>query len=462
MTICDPEPFVVQSGPSGFFQNVDWLSLALTTSVALSIYLFTLAPEVTAGSSGIYATAAMYPSGSIPSGHPLSTIYGWAFIQVLPFSNIAWRVTVSSAVAGALASGLVALVVSRTGARVTDDSGLSNALSSCEKAMCRVMAGVVAGLGLAFDGGLWCKSVTADTWPLSVFFFALTLCFLSRWFFDSERRRYLYAAAFVHGLNLCESQAFIPAAFGLPFLVALGDPKLGRQIFLGLSVCLWSVILMKDCMERFGWHIGPTTQNLVILGAMTATLCWTGLVLFTRKWFGDCKATTCCAAFFLVGLSFYFLLPVFSMTNPPVNWGYPRTIEGFFHVLSRGQFESLEPVSNSTQLLVQWEVCWKNAAIDFGYLYLIAAVIPLFFLANLSWLVRRWFIGLLLVWFVTNLVMMVALNVNQTGIEKYVSSYFVPTRLILAMLGGVGLMLVSMCVAAKRSGSPSANKAAVP
>ena len=47
---------------------------------------------------------------------------------------------------------------------------------------------------------------------------------------------------------------------------------------------------------------------------------------------------------FILGVSFYFgYLPVASEQNPPMNWGYPRTWEGFVHAVTRGQYEKIQP-----------------------------------------------------------------------------------------------------------------------
>ena len=47
-----------------------------------------------------------------------------------------------------------------------------------------------------------------------------------------------------------------------------------------------------------------------------------------------------------LGLSFYLYLPIASDQNPPMNWGYPRTEEGFWHALSRGQYEKISVMDN--------------------------------------------------------------------------------------------------------------------
>jgi tetratricopeptide (TPR) repeat protein len=44
-----------------------------------------------------------------------------------------------------------------------------------------------------------------------------------------------------------------------------------------------------------------------------------------------------------LGLAFYGAMPLFSLANPPMNWGYPQTWSGFLHAVSRGQYEPIRP-----------------------------------------------------------------------------------------------------------------------
>src|SRR6185436_4220152 len=133
-----------------FFQKTDWLAFGVTTTLTLLVYLVTLAPEVTLGFSGIFSTGAMYAGVPHPPGYPVWTVYAWLFTLLLPVSNIAWRVAVSSAVAGALACGLVALMVSRGGAMIVDGIAGLKRLFPKEERRLRVVAGVVAGAALGF------------------------------------------------------------------------------------------------------------------------------------------------------------------------------------------------------------------------------------------------------------------------------------------------------------------------
>ena len=56
------------------------------------------------------------------------------------------------------------------------------------------------------------------------------------------------------------------------------------------------------------------------------------------------------AAFFTqLGVSFYAYMPFVSdIRNPPMNWGYPRTWEGFKHAITRGQYEAIKAASFDT------------------------------------------------------------------------------------------------------------------
>ena len=47
-----------------------------------------------------------------------------------------------------------------------------------------------------------------------------------------------------------------------------------------------------------------------------------------------------------LGVSFYAFMPIVSdLRNPPMNWGYPRTWEGFKHAITRGQYEAIKPTA---------------------------------------------------------------------------------------------------------------------
>src|SRR6266487_4525488 len=94
------------------YRRIDWMSFIVTFLVVFAGYLWTLAPDLTLEDCGELATGSYYAGVPHPPGYPVWTIYSWLF-TLLPISNIAYRVALSSAVAGAISCGLVALMVSR-------------------------------------------------------------------------------------------------------------------------------------------------------------------------------------------------------------------------------------------------------------------------------------------------------------------------------------------------------------
>ena len=76
----------------------------------------------------------------------------------------------------------------------------------------------------------------------------------------------------------------------------------------------------------FGWGVA---WNFVLLALAWATL-------------PNGRSVAGAAFFAQLGVSFYAYMPIVSdLRNPPMNWGYPRTWEGFKHALMRGQYEAI-------------------------------------------------------------------------------------------------------------------------
>src|ERR1035437_1776838 len=229
---------LVVTGP--FFQRTDWLSFGLTAVVVLMVYLRTLAPEVTLEYSGALSTSAKYAGVAQPPGYPVWTLYSWLFVTLLPVSNIARRVAVGSAVAAALACGLVGLMVSRAGILRLETTPASTSRKLAEQQMLRVVCGFVAGMALGLSRTIWHAAVMAETWALTVFLFAVMLCLLMRWTGRPERRRFLYGALFVFGLLLTGNQELFVMTPALLLVVLLSDQKLGRDLSVVISLLVFA------------------------------------------------------------------------------------------------------------------------------------------------------------------------------------------------------------------------------
>ena len=168
----------VDSVPGPFFEGTDWLALGLTSLVLLAIYWRTLAPSVTVGDSGMLSTGAPYAGVPRPPGYPVWTLYSWLFVELLPFGDVAWRVAAGSAVASALACGLLALVVSSAGPRLWKTAPLPADRRLAGQKPLRIICGCVAGMALGLSRTVWQLAVVPETWGLTLLLFTAMLCLL--------------------------------------------------------------------------------------------------------------------------------------------------------------------------------------------------------------------------------------------------------------------------------------------
>ncbi len=434
-----------------FFGRTDWLSFGVTAVMVLAVYLFTLAPDVTLGSSGVFSVGAMYAGVPIPPGLPLWTIYAHLF-TLMPFSNVAWRVALSSAVAGAVTCGVIALMVSRGGTALVEAISLPGKIKLGELRGLRVVSSCVAGMAFGFDGGFWCTAVNADPWPLSLLLLAVVLCLLMRWLQKPCRWRYLYGASFVYGLAFTNSQILLAAALGLQFMVMVGYGRLIRETCMANSVLFLAGLAAERAgyLETVSVHEGEVNILRVIfflVGIGSIVTCMV-LMVRARRLFTEWKTVLVCGMMYLLGLAAYFYEPIASMTNPPVNWNYPRTADGFIHLLTRGQYEKLQPTAQLARFLEQLQMCTEVTLTKFGLLYVLVALIPFYYLRRLSALGRQWMFGLLAVYVSLAFFLPIVLNPShdRSSGEYFMVSYSA-SHLVLAIWTGYGLVAVGVLLA---------------
>ena len=144
-----------------------------------------------------------------------------------------------------------------------------------------------------------------------------------------------------------------------------------------------------------------------------------------------------------LGLSVYLLLPFFSATNPPLNTGYARTVEGFVHTLTRGQFESVRPTGSFGRYAEQLWMYGDSARASFGVIYALPVLILFWFFRRLGAGERRWMLGLLAVFLCLTLLMIALLNPSPDRSDLVlVERFYGASHLILAIWVGYGLALL--------------------
>jgi len=228
-----------------FFRTCDWISFAVTTLLVFVGYYLTLAPDLTLEDSGELAVGSMYAGVPHPPGYPVWTLYTWLFTVLVPFSNIAWRVALSSAVAAALASGFLALITSRGSSLILESiDAFKNIDRRSENWLC-IVAGWVAGMLIGFNGFMWSQAVIVEVYTLSVLSLVLTFVFLMLWLYEPDRIRWLALTGFMFGICFTNHQTLICAAMGIEVLIAFARPRLGRLLFLINAFFYFSGLLLR-------------------------------------------------------------------------------------------------------------------------------------------------------------------------------------------------------------------------
>ena len=169
----DPMPDWLKTGRAvaageAFFRPVDWLAFGITTLVAVLGYCLTISPDLTLEDCGELAVGSMYAGVPHPPGYPVWTLYTWLFTKLVPISNIAFRVALSSAFAAALSSGLLALLTCRASARLVESIEWLGGVDERLAKRITLVGGCVAGLMLGFSGFMWSQAVIVEVYTLSV------------------------------------------------------------------------------------------------------------------------------------------------------------------------------------------------------------------------------------------------------------------------------------------------------
>jgi hypothetical protein len=300
-------------------------------------------------------------------------------------------------------------------------------------------------MALGLSQTVWRIAVVVETWAFGLLLFTVMLSLLQCWVGGPDRRRFLYGAFFVFGLLLTGNQELVLVTPALLLLVLLVDRPLGRD--LGFPV---AVLALADfAASQFGLFAWYGSYYLHGNPALMAAFLFVGVVAViaivrTRRFGTERYSAELCIVAGLLGLGCYLYLPLTSMTTPPVNWAYPRTVEGVFHLITRGQYERPNPTNELGRFLGQLRMVTKETWKGFGWPYFVFATLPFFLLCRAMQRARNWLLGLAAM-FVSVCPLMVAL-LNPTadlGSVQLLAPWFGAMQVVLAVWVGLGLMVLA-------------------
>src|SRR4051812_315428 len=265
------------------FQRWDWIAFWATTIIVFLGYFYTLAPDVTLEDSGELATASFYAGVPHPPGYPVWTVYTWLFTVLFPFHNVAWRVALSSAVAGAFSAGVLALLVARGSSMLMEGIAELKNVDPKWQHYINLIAGLAAGALTGFNGFMWSQAVIVEVYTFSVLSLMGVLCFLLRWVYAPQQRKYLYLAAFTFGICLNNHQTLIVATMGIEVLILAADPVLGRNLLILNSAAYFVGLIAKSKGIITSFDANPVLFGIFNVVGIASALGAAYLAAKTRK-----------------------------------------------------------------------------------------------------------------------------------------------------------------------------------
>ena len=435
------------------FRPIDWWTLAVAFAIVWIVYFISLAPQVTLEDSGELTTASYWAGIPHPPGYPFWTIYTWLWTVLVPFGNIAWRVQLAEASTAAMACGVLAFMVSRGGSMLMEGiEELKGMTGKWEGAICMV-SGVTAGLLMGFGSSMWKESVVVNR--ISVFgvpWLMLVLVCMLRWIYAPHQRRYLYAAMFFFGICATIHQTLTLAAMGIEIGVAMCQVRLGRDLFLANSLVYIGALIAKSQHLLPGLDAAaPMVFNIFNAVGIASIVACVWLAIQTASIATEWKAVILMGVLWLAGASFYFYEPLAGMTDPPMQWGYPRTVEGFWHALTRGQYDKVNPTDifhDFHHFLIELGMLVEGVADAFSWVYMFFALLPLFFIFKMQKRERAWIVLVAGLYPFLGVLLTITLSPTpDRQMADLVKVFFVASHTLVAIMIGYGLALTAAYMA---------------
>jgi len=470
-----PESLDVENVPdiAHFFRPEDWWAAIATFVISTLIFWHHMAPEVTLQDSGELVTGAFNFGVPHPPGYPLWALLGfiWSHL-IVPFGNPAWRIGLMSVFTGGLVVGVMTITMTRSIRVLLHALPWSDAADEGLLHWIALIAGISCSLLFGFNRGVWLWACVSEMRVLNVFSFVLISCTFFAWMIEPKRRGFLYATLLIFGLSMTNHQTVAVMAGAL--VVGTLAEGLDRYFFLRRTVGQKGQTtpfrLLMDCLSTF-WELTVATlfsataaflvfawlktgekssifqepDGMIALGLLIA-----GVIVMvigrTGRWLKPRQALVY-TAMFLSGCAFYIYMPVAASTNPPMNWGYASTKEGFLHSITRGQYEKLQMAT-----FFSHEFVLKIKVFILGLIHQYSLILSLFALVS-AWVLvkywrqfkprgRSWMIFVWAAFCVTSLGLLTIINPKLDRQEQEITiKFFAPAHGFYAMLIGYGIAI---------------------
>lgn len=448
-----------------WFSPANWISAVLSYAVSLSVYIYTLQPTVGLEDSGELVTAAYRLGVPHPPGYPFWTIMSKIFSLLPVGHDIAYRVNLWSAFTGALAAGLITLIITKAGELFFDDESDDlhklHIVPSLEKygltvpVLVNSLCGIAAGVLFALTPGTWSQCTITEVYSLNAFFMVLLMFLSFILMFNPEKRGVFYAMAFIFGFANTNHYTVFMMVGGMAWAAWCAKRSIEEYV----TLCLNAILLLFFSLWVFNYvsyngtlvrltpfHFNNVLEEgnffLMFILPFVAYLVVSDWV--NRKFFNYKEWGRLLLSFFL-GLCMYFWLPIASSTNPQLNWGRPRTTQGLWHAICRGQYEQLSFARGIKTFLLQ---CWFYLMDTWDQypmtlIFAFLSIVTLIVVAKKEKL-RNWLIFVLVTFFFCGIGMCYLMNPKLDVTSQYINRvFFIMSHAALAVLVGTGMITIT-------------------
>ncbi|MBM3858935.1 MAG: DUF2723 domain-containing protein [Verrucomicrobia bacterium] len=247
-----------------------------------------------------------------------------------------------------------------------------------------------------------------------------------------------------------------------------------------LSAAVWSFVMSWTGMRMLKEFMPMPVIGLMPLESLavlfTSLGVWSLVYGWRRKLLSSGRALLY-SLIFLIGVGFYVYMPIASATNPPMNWGYTRTPQGFLHHITRGQYERLHPQSIfSQQFYIQLNLFvtsvvkqysfildmdgsdggfvrslkWINNAFNTLLLGVISLGLPVLVFRDLRARARSWLIFVWAAFGIASIGLIMIINpALDRQNQEICIKFFAPAHGFFAMMLGYGLAFALAAIVAR-------------
>jgi len=453
-----------------FYAWEDGLAALVTFLISGAVFFHYLSPSVTLQDSGELVTGAYRFGVPHPPGYPLWAFLGWVWRHLAPWGDPAWRIGLFSAVTGAALVGLTTVLMKRIVLVLLRHSGWAAELGEPLRRWMALTIGMTVGLLFAFNRGVWLWACVPEMRVLSVFMFMLTAFVFFHWMLRPARRGLLYLTLFIYGLGAANHQTILvmgpPLGVGAliiglqPLLRRRGGPVDWRRVVADLRPA-WAIFVTGllsggvILLIRYWLDTLHEVKTPLVLGIMALCLGLGLLVLLGAYRWLQRRVVLLGTGAFLLGSAFYLYMPIAASTNPPMNWGFTATREGFLHHITRGQYAQLNlasPFSADfwTQVALFLMSLSSQYTLGLCLLAVASAVLVVLWWRRLPARGSNWVLFLWVAFLTCGLLLMAIINpsVDRQNWEINIK-FFAPAHGFFALLIGCGLTLLLAELAAR-------------